>query len=254
MAATGASVRLKRLRQRFGISAPKLAIRTHLAWYWWALAAVAVASASMVFAAWLVDAGSGFAGFQSSASVKETQALRLRVSGLEGELNKLRSLADSSESTLRMERITQQQLLRQIGALESENASLKQDLAFFEGMGITTAASTEAGVNISRLHVEAQSQSGLYRYRMLLVHKGGRQAKEFKGELQLLVKVQQADENVIIAFPSEREPNPQQYRLEVRYFQRAEGFFAVPTGGVVKGVEARLLQDGVVRARQTVTL
>ena len=256
MATPGTSIRLKRLRQRFGIRAPKLAIKTHVAWYWRALATVLITSLSLVLAAWLFDLGKNSAFFSSGAPSKETQALRLRITELEAELSKVRSIADSSESSLSIEHATQQQLARQVGALESENAGLKQDLAFFESMGSAPAAAAgdETGVSISRLRVEPESRNGQYRYRMLLVHKGGRQAKEFKGALQLLVKVQQAGENAMITIPSESEQNLQRYRFEVRYFQRTEGVFSVPSGAVVKSVEARLLQDGIVRARQSVTL
>ena len=50
MATSGASVKFKRLRQRFGISAPKLAIRTHVAWYWRALAIIANLVADYLYA------------------------------------------------------------------------------------------------------------------------------------------------------------------------------------------------------------
>jgi len=254
MATASASVRLKRLRQHFGIRAPKVAIRTHVAWYWRALATIAIASISLALAAWIIDATRGMADFPSGASRKEIQALQQRVIELEAELNKVRTIADSSESSLRMEDATRQQLGRQVKTLESENANLKQDLAFFESMGAASATDGEAGVNISRLRVESDAPGGQYRYRMLLVHKGGRQAKEFKGVLQLLVKVRQGGKDAMITLPSESGQDQARYQFAIRYFQRAEGVFDVPAGAVVQGVEARLLQDGIVRARQSVTL
>jgi len=42
--------------------------------------------------------------------------------------------------------------------------------------------------------------------------------------------------------------------LEVKHFQRAEGVLLVPVGAVLKSVEARILQDGVVRTRQSINL
>ena len=254
MATAGSSVKLKRLRQRFGISAPKLSIRTHVAWYWRALAAVAVLSVSLAFAAWIYDAGRRIAGFHSGESNREIQTLREHVVELDAELAKLRSIAGSGESNLQIERATQQQLIRQVKALESENASLKQDLAFFEGLIPASEAGAEVGVKISRLRIEPENVNGQYRYQMLLVHNGGRQAKEFRGVLQLLVKVQQAGKDAMITFPSEAERGMQKFNFEIKHFQRAEGVFSVPPGAVVKSVEARLLQDGVVRARQSVTI
>ena len=47
----------KRFRQRFGISAPRVAVRTHVPWYLrWLLLAVLLAF-SVALAAWMYDAG-----------------------------------------------------------------------------------------------------------------------------------------------------------------------------------------------------
>jgi hypothetical protein len=254
MAIAGASVKLKRLRQRFGINAPKLSIRTHVAWHWRALATVAVLSVSFAVVAWIYDAGRSIAGFQSGESSREIQSLKGRVAELDEELGKLRSIAGSGESSLQIERAAQQQLVRQVKILESENAGLKQDLAFFEGLIPASESGGELGVKISRLRIEPESPGGQYRYRMLLVHNGGRQAKAFHGTLQFLVKVQQAGKDVMITIPSEADQGLEKFNIEIKHFQRAEGVFLIQKGAVVKSVEARLLQDGVVRARQSVTI
>lgn len=254
MAAPGTSLKLKRLRQRFGINAPKLAIRTHVAWYWRALITVTTLSILLALVVWIYDAGRRIAGFQSEESSQEIQLLRAQVTELDDELRKLRSIAGAGESSMQIERATQQKLVQQVRALESENAGLKQDLAFFEGLIPATGSSGELGVKINRLRVEPENIAGQYRYRMLLLHNGGRQAKEFTGTLQLLVQVRQAGKDVMMTLPSQADPNPQQFRLDIRHFQRAEGVFTIPPDAVIKSVEARLLQDGVVRARQSVTL
>ncbi len=173
---------------------------------------------------------------------------------LDGELTKLRSLAGSGESSLQIERATQRQLSRQAKALELENAALKEDLAFFEGLMPASESGDEPGVRIDHLRIEPSGIVGEYRYRMLVVNNGGRQAREFKGGLQLLVKIQQGGKDVMITLPSGTEPNPQRFRFEIKHFHRLEGVFLVPSGVVVKEVEARLLQDGTVRARQSVIL
>lgn len=254
MAFAGVFVKLKRLRQRFGISAPKLAIKAHVAWYWRALASVAVLSVSFAAAAWVYDAGRRIAGFRSEESGREIEALRDKVIELNDELARLRAIAGSGESSLQIERTVQQQLALQVKTLEAENAALKQDLAFFEGLVPASGATAEAGIKINRLHVEPENNGEQYRYRMLLVHSGARQIKEFKGALQLVVKVQHGGKDVMITIPPENEQNLQRFRLEIRHFQRIEGAFSVPAGGVVKAVEARVLSDGVVLARQSVTL
>lgn len=254
MAIAAASVRIKRLRQRFGISAPRLSIRTQLAWYWRVLAMVLVLSVSLALGHWIYDAGQRIAGFQSEEAGREIQSLRASVARLDAELSRLRSIAGSGESSLQIERTAQQQMAQQVKMLEIENAGLKQDLAFFESLIPASESAGESGVKINRLRIEPDSAVGQYRYRMLLVHGGGRQVKESRGALQLLVKVQHGGKDVMIIFPAEGERNPQQFRFDIKNFQRVEGGFAVPSGAVVKNVEVRVLQDGVMRARQSVAL
>ncbi|MFZ4535057.1 DUF6776 family protein [Propionivibrio sp.] len=254
MATPGASVRLKRLRQRFGINAPRLAIRTYVAWYWRALASITILSVSLALAAWIYDAGRRIAGFQSNESIREIQSLRNHLMELDAELTKLRSLAGSGESSLQIERATQKQLSLQAKALEAENAILKEDLAFFEGLMPTSEAGDEVGARIDHLRIEPSGVLGEYRYRMLVVNNAGRQAREIKGALQILVKVQQGGKDVMIILPSATEPNPQRFRFEIKHFHRLEGVFSVPSEVVVKEVEARFLQDSIVRARQSVNL
>ena len=254
MAIRVTSVRLRRLRQRFGISAPKLAIKTHVAWYWRAIAFVVLMSLSLAVAAWLYDAGMRIGGFHNDESEREIQSLRDHVMELDSELTKLRSLVGSGESSLQIERATQRQLSQQAKALETENVALKEDLAFFEGLVPATESGDESGVRIDNLRVTPASGVGEYRYRMLVVNNGGRQGKELKGVLQVLVKMEQGGKNVMITLPSAAESGAQRFHVEIKRFHRLEGVFSVPATGVVKEVEVRLLQDGVLRAKQSVTL
>lgn len=254
MATSGAAVKLKRLRQRFGISAPKLAIRAHVAWYWRLLRVITILAVSLAAAAWIYDEGMRIAGFHSDRSSHEIQSLRDHVMELDAELTKLRSLAGTGESSLQIERATQRQLSWQVKILEAENAALKEDLAFFEGLMPASDSVGEMAVRIDHLRIEPDGSADDYRYRMLVVNNAGRQAKELRGTLQLLVKVRLGDKDAILTFPSDTEQNPQRFRFEIKHFHRLEGVFSVPKGAIVNNVEARLLQDGMVRARQFVNL
>ncbi len=254
MATSSASVKLRRLRQRFGINAPRLAIRTHVAWYWRVLSVIAVASVSMAAAAWIYDAGRQIAGYHTNESGGEIQSLRNYVMELDAELTKLRSLAGTGESSLQIERATRMQLARQIRILESENAALREDLAFFEGLMPGAEPVDDAPVRIDRLRIEPVGVDGEYRYRMLVVNNGGRQAKELKGNLQLQVKVRHDGKDVMINVPPFEGSESHLFRFEIKHFHRLEGVFSVPVGANVLSVEARVMQDGVVRAKQSLTL
>lgn len=253
MAATGAAVKLKRLRQRFGISAPKVAIRTHVAWYWRAVAVAVLLTISLVLAEWVYDAGRSIAGFDSRTSTHALTSLKARVAELEAELTVVRGVASAADSNVKIERVAQQQLGQQVRSLESENAALKQDLAFFEGL-LPDSIGGEQGVRINRFRIEPGNVSGQYRYRLLVIHGKTKVQKEFRGDLQIVLKVQQGGRDVMITYPSESDTDKQRFRLDVTHFQRAEGMLLIPSGAVLKSAEARILQDGVVRVRQTINL
>lgn len=253
MAAAGAAVILRRLRQRFGISAPKVAVRTHVPWYWRALAVVALLSVSLALARWVYDAGRLIAGFDSSSSVKQIELLEAKVEVLESELSASKSKASAADSSLAIEQAAKEKLAQQVRLLEAENATLKQDLAFFEGL-LPDNLAGEAGVRINRLRIDKDGQDGRYRYRMLVVHNASKQQKEFRGEVQFALKVQQGGKDAMILVPPEGVPERERHRLEIKHFQRAEGVLSVPAGAVLKSVEVRIVQDGAVRARQTINL
>jgi hypothetical protein len=58
----------------------------------------------------------------------------------------------------------------------------------------------------------------------------------------------------MIQIPPESEPIPQRFQFEIKYFYRFEGTFSIPEGAEIKSVEACLMQNGVVRAKQSVSL
>src|SRR5262245_26219769 len=89
---------LKHFRQRFGISAAKMTVQTHVAWYWRWLGNLLFLSLALALAAWMYDAGRRFAGFDRSELQNEFTRLRESMSKLEGEAARLRAIANASES------------------------------------------------------------------------------------------------------------------------------------------------------------
>src|SRR5512134_2214938 len=99
---------LRALRHRWGIAAPKMTVRTHVAWYWRAVGLVAVLSVSLTLALWMYDAGRRFAAFDATAVSEELAGLHGRVVQLEDEAKRLRSVVASSESRLQIEKTAQE--------------------------------------------------------------------------------------------------------------------------------------------------
>lgn len=237
---------LKKFRQRFGISAPRMTVTTHVAWYWRMLGLVVVLSCSLALAAWMYDAGRRFAGFDRSEAEQELSQLRENVGKLMQETASLRANVNASESKLQIERAAQTQLGRQVKALEDENARLKEDLAFFENL--IPGEHRDNTLLINRFRVDPGALPGEFRYRLLLLQ-GGRRDKPFQGNLQLLVTLQQDGKGVIITLPEEGAAPA--YKISFKYFQRVEGTFRVAPGARVKMVQVRIFEGGSTQARAT---
>lgn len=244
---------LRRLRGRFGISAPKVAVRTHVPWHWRALVAIVVLAAALALAGWIYDAGRRFAGFDRSVTEQEIGSLREQAARMEAEVARLRSVASASESRLQIERTALQQLTDQARVLEGENARLKEELAVFENLA-RGDDNKGGGLTISRLHVEPDAVAGQYRYRLLVAQQGAQNGREFKGRLQVVVALRQGSDGTILVIPGMNDPEAAKYVVSFRSFRRLEGIFRIPGGAAVTSVEVRLLQEGSIKAAQRVSL
>lgn len=245
----------KKFRQRFGISAPRVAVRTHVPWYVrWLLLAILLAF-SVALAAWMYDAGRRFAGFDRSEVQDELSAMRHELESAREELARLRAIANAADAKMAIERTAQSRLAQQIRSLEQDNARLREDLAIFENMLSADARSTQA-LNIQRFKVEPDGLPGEYRYRMLLLTGNRRDRGDFQGRLELLVGVQQEGRNAIIIIPDRAAADGPAYKLAFRNFFRVEGTFRVDPKVKVGTVQVRVFEAGRAQAKatQSVTL
>ncbi|QEL64114.1 hypothetical protein OTERR_06380 [Oryzomicrobium terrae] len=253
MALAGAALIRRRLRERFSITAPRVAVRPHLPWPW------RIGGLLVAFIVGVAGGAWGYAWHSTPrtpavALASDLQAWQARVTELEAEVATLRQSSGTAESSLNIERGAQVQLAQQLRNAERENAGLKEDLAFFEGL-VPGAGGAEGGpTRITRLKVERDGATNQYRFRMLIAVQTGRGQAPFKGTLEMSVQTRQGDRDVMIKVPSSDAPDVAKYRLEIRNFLRKEGVFSVPPGAVVTKVEARLVQDGAIKAQQEFTL
>ena len=249
------SAGIKKLRQRFGIAAPKLAVRTHVPWYLrWLLLAVLLAF-TVALAAWMYDAGRRFAGFDQSEVQDELLGMRRELADTRGELERLRAIANAADSKLSIERSAQVQLAKQIRTLEQDNARLREDLAIFESMLSTDAKGVQA-LSIQRFKVEAEGLPGEYRYRILMLTGTRTGRSEFQGRLELVVAVQEEGRSAMLLLPQRGDADNPAYKLSFKHFHRVEGTFRVDPKARVSSVQVRVFESGSgqSRATQTVTL
>ena len=252
------AVRLSKLRQRFGIAAPKVLVRTHVPWYlrWLGLALMLAFSAAL--AAWMYDAGRRFAGFDRSEVVQELSAVRAERDKLRGELERLQALANAADSKVAIERTAQQKLAQQIKGLEQENARVREELALFESM-LSSESANVAPLSILRFKVEPDVLPGEFHYRVLLVASGARRGRDFQGRLELVVGLTEDGRSAMITVPGPGEsdaPASSPFRLSFKHFQRVDGIFRVSPKAKVGSVQLRVYETGSAEPKvtQSVTL
>jgi len=247
--------RFSKLRQRFGIAAPKVSVRTHVPWYlrWLGLAAALVFSVAL--AAWTWDAGRRFAGFDRGEVEQDLAAARAEAAKLREELGRLRALANAADSKVAIERTAQQKLAQQIRSLEQENGRVREELALFESM-LSSETAIAAPLSILRFKVEPVLLPGEYRYRLLLLASGPRRGRDFQGRLELAVGLTEDGRSAIIMVPGQAESEGPAFRLAFKHFQRIEGSFRVSPKARVGSVQVRVYESGTAEPKvtQSVTL
>ncbi len=251
------AVRLRRLRGRFGITAPQLAIRPHLPWHVKLLVLGLLAGLIVAVVAWIYDAGRSVVGYDGGELDKMVEQLRATNTGLEEEVARMRSLLSSSESTLQIERSAQKLLSEQNSALIAENARLKEDLAVFERLAkvesVSQASEESRGVSLDRIGVRPLAAQ-TYQFGFLMTLQGGRRGKEATFDLQLIISPRSGAGAKITLPASKADPDIGQYRIALRNFRRIEGKFKVPEGFTPGKVEFVISEGGNVLTSQSVSL
>ena len=242
-----------KVRKRFGIAAPRVAVHSPIAWYWRWLGVALLLSLSAAAAAWIYDAGRRYAGFDSREVEGELSTTKRELAAAQSELERLRAMANASERRLSIERTAQQKLAQQIRVLEQENARVKEELATFESM---LSSETRSGtvLTIYRFKVEPDVLPGEYRYHVLLVTPRTRREREFTGRLELVVNLVEGGQSAMMTFPEAGDAA--EFRLAFKYFRRVEGTFRVNPKARVENVQVRIFETGSnqPRAIQTVGL
>lgn len=245
---------LRKFKRKFGISAPRLAVRPFVPWYvrWAIMLPFLLIVAGLVW--WAYDSGLEFAGFRRGQAEQELTQLRDQVATLKTENAKLYSQTAAYERQAQIDHAASMETERQLKSLNDENADLKEDLAFFQSLPLSGRQETE--LSIHRLKLEHDTLPGEYRYRLLLVQSAGQRTREFRGNLQLLVNVQHNGQKEVIVFPREGKAEDAAYQLDFKYYQRVEHSFQLPPDASIDSVQVRIFERGVSepKVKQNVSL
>lgn len=235
-------MRLRLLRRRLTISAPRVAVRSALPWplRWLALAVVLGFCAAVGL--WAFEFGKSIAGLDSMSRAELLQ-LRAEVARLRDESQERQTVAHTAESVLVAEKSAKESLMAQVRQLEADNRALREDLGFFEKL---LPAAKSDGLAIRSL--QAEVLGGLQLRWQVLVMQSTRNAPEFNGRLELVLAGTQDGK------PWTQTQPPQGLPLRVKQYGRMEGMLDLPANAVVKTVTARVLDGTTVRATQSMAI
>lgn len=233
-------MRLRLLRRRLTVSAPRVAVRSAMPWpLRWVIVALVFGFCAAI-ALWAFEFGREIAGLDRSIR-DEVLHLREEVATARSERDKAQSIANTADSVLAAERAARDALHSQVRKLEAENQALRDDLGFFQ----TLMPLASGGENLVVRGLQAEALPGQQlRWKALLVQvaKG---APEFSGSFDLTIAGTENGRPWTMPIPGGAKP------VRFQQYRRLEGQFDLPPDAVVKTVTVRLLDSQqTVRATQ----
>jgi len=242
-------MRLRLLLRRLTISAPRMSVRSAMPWpVRWAVAAIVLGFCAAI-ALWAFEFGKDIAGLDHGTK-QELIKLRAEVDGMHVELDKAQedrdkaqSIADTIGTLVTAGKASEDKLIEQVKQLQAENQSLRNDLGFFEKL---IPSGGVEGVAIRGLQAEFQNGKDL-KWQVLVIQ-ASKNASEFSGGLEMTFSGMLNGKPWTATLPNGALP------LKIKQYGRLEGIFEVPAQVQVKGVAAKVLEGGSVRASQSLKL
>lgn len=228
---------IRKIRSRIGIRSTKMSIRSHVPWYVRVGTSALMMGLAAAIAWWLVDNSYRITGFNREDAERQIQQLTADTARLQQDLEATKRSLTERDRQVQIEQAAQAELARNVAQLQEENASLKEDLGFLRN--IMSSGSVPEGLSIQNLKVEADGEANSFRYRMLLIQ-GGQRKQDFKGRIQIVVRVAQNGATSQLSFPEDSQIRTAGTEVEFRYYHKVEGRFTIPEGALVKSVQAKV--------------
>lgn len=240
---------IKSLKRKFGISAPRVAVRPQIPAYvrWLGIAVLAVAA--LVLSWGMYDAGRKFAGFDKNETSYELDRLSQLNTRLQQDNDELRMKVAGLDRQLQMDLVAREDIAKQVKSLEHENTRLKEDLAFFQSLG-SAPGKNEQRVSIGRVKLERGNLPGEYRYSLLLVQ-GGQRPKDFQGSLEFAINFEQNGEKMMLPLS---DTTSKAHDVSFKFYQRVENTFRMPPDAIVESMQVKVFEKGIAQAKLTQTV
>ena len=233
--------KIRTLRRHYGVMAPRLVVRRHVARGWYVFALLGLSGVELL----CVGGGARFRGVVGLG--RDAASLQEQLSHQEEELASLRARAGVEQSAFSIERAAQQKLLARVKELEAENAVLKEDIRVFER--VLPVAGEPGAIGIENFRV-AVDPVGQYRYRFLLVFSPDKQFPEFLGRLRVLAHYALGDKTGQMVLSLKKDDE----EVRLKKMQRREGEFKLPAGATLVGLEVHVLQGDTLKLKRVAKL
>jgi hypothetical protein len=230
---------LRELKARFGIMAPRLAVRQEVCWHWRLLGVVA-----------LVGIGYGIGYWRATGS--DPKQFPTDIKQLQNENKALLEKAVYSERQLQVAHAAQDSLAKEMAGMQDESMRLKEDVVFYKSILVEGTGSGVA--KIHSMKVARAGNAGEYQYHILLVQ-SGKHDKLVQGSLQLEVNGVQSGKPVVFRL-NDAQSSLKAGKVSFKYYQRIDGVFSVPVQTKPKTLLARFFEQGATQPKlvQTVNL
>lgn len=228
---------IRALKKRFGVTAPHVAVRTELPWYWRVIGIVVLIG---------VGYGIGYWRFANN----NANLLADEVQRLQGENKTLQEKAVYAERQQQVEHAAQNNLAKEMATLQDESVRLKEDLAFYKSIMVEGTGAGELKINSFKL--VKGGREGEYQYTILLVQ-SGKHDKTVQGSMQLVLSGAQSGKPVDVTV-SEAQAPLKGVKVNFKYYQRIEGKFNVPAQMTGQTLQARFFEPGLAQPKLTQTV
>jgi hypothetical protein len=248
---------IRALSRQFSISAPRMAVRTHLAWPWRAVLVIGFIATIAGMWWWGYDFGQLLGGFNQRENEQRLATLAADTATAQREAAALRTRNTQLESELAMMRGVQATLRKQQAEVLQESAHLKDELAFFRQF--LSDSSKAPAVGIHRITLDGNG-SNLAHYSVLIT-RGGSAKTDFDGQLALQAELVPTKDSasgskpLMVSLPrSDGTEAVLPMKLKFKYYQRVDGTIPLPPGYAVRTLTARAYESGSQSPRATRTL
>ncbi|MFC4159662.1 DUF6776 family protein [Chitinimonas lacunae] len=215
------------------LATARLAVRRHLAWPWLLLISLASLAALGAGGYALYDYGMQTARREFEAA-RRLESASDETERLRRELAEARQRLGEIDQQGRVEQSTRDTLSRQVQQFQSDNAALREQVAFYETLLTKTDRAPALAIESFRAEPVAP---GRYRLRLVLVQ-GQSVAGPFRGEVDFRLTVERGGRRETLTWPAPRFP------LSVLRFTKLERETELAADVRLKHVEVRVYAAG----------